>query len=61
MEDEMPHPPSPSREARSVGDPPGGLVPRAELRCASCGYGISVSELPSSCPMCRQTVWQRRG
>ena len=32
--------------------------PRSDLRCSSCGYGISVSEPPPSCPMCGGAEWE---
>jgi len=34
------------------------IEPRFELRCAECGYGVSVQIAPESCPMCRGTVWE---
>ncbi len=30
---------------------------RRELRCAGCGYGVSVAGEPPPCPMCRGAVW----
>ena len=32
--------------------------PRFDHRCARCGYGIRVSELPPSCPMCGGADWE---
>ena len=29
-----------------------------EYHCAGCAYGIVVRALPTSCPMCRGTVWE---
>jgi rubrerythrin len=29
-----------------------------ELRCAACGYGVSVSIAPERCPMCSGTAWE---
>ena len=29
-----------------------------EHRCAACGYGISVRELPAECPMCHGGLWE---
>jgi rubrerythrin len=37
---------------------PKPIVPRGELRCAECGYGISVRIPPHACPMCRSRVWE---
>jgi rubrerythrin len=28
------------------------------MRCATCGYGISVREPPPICPMCRGETWE---
>jgi hypothetical protein len=28
-----------------------------EAVCASCGYGICASELPTACPLCRSAGW----
>ena len=28
------------------------------LRCANCGYGVSVRSAPDLCPMCRGTLWE---
>jgi rubrerythrin len=29
-----------------------------DYRCAGCGYGISVRELPDECPMCHGALWE---
>jgi rubrerythrin len=34
-----------------------GDVPRIELRCAVCGYGVIVRTAPETCPMCHGSVW----
>jgi hypothetical protein len=31
---------------------------RAEIRCAGCGYGAVLRELPERCPMCGSTSWR---
>lgn len=31
---------------------------RVELRCASCGYGVTVRVAPDRCPMCGGSVWE---
>ena len=31
---------------------------RAEIRCAGCGYGAVVAQLPERCPMCGSTSWR---
>lgn len=33
-------------------------LPIRDYRCAACGYGVSVREVPEACPMCRSTVWE---
>ena len=33
-------------------------MPMQDYRCATCGYGVSVRDIPDSCPMCHSTVWE---
>jgi len=35
-----------------------GHRPRATLRCAMCGYGISIAGPPPRCPMCGNSDWR---
>lgn len=35
-----------------------GRRERVEFHCA-CGYGIVVSDMPPSCPMCHANAWRR--
>lgn len=55
----MPPASFPSPETAPVATQIEQMASRAELHCASCGYGVAVLELPTACPMCRQTVWRR--
>jgi rubrerythrin len=32
-------------------------VGRVEIRCAGCGYGGVVAQLPDRCPMCGGAAW----
>ena len=36
-----------------------GSRAKGELRCADCGYGITVHRELPTCPMCRGIEWQR--
>ena len=47
-----------SAEAAALLRDAGARGPRFDYRCASCGYGIVVRQLPPSCPMCRETRWE---
>jgi hypothetical protein len=33
-------------------------LPIRDYQCATCGYGVSVRDVPDSCPMCRSSVWE---
>ena len=33
-------------------------MPMRDYQCATCGYGVSMRDIPDSCPMCRSTVWE---
>jgi rubrerythrin len=33
-------------------------LPMRDYQCATCGYGVSVHDVPEVCPMCRSTVWE---
>lgn len=35
--------------------------PLLRLRCASCGYGVSVRGTPEQCPMCGHSAWVMEG
>jgi hypothetical protein len=35
----------------------GDITGRRELRCAGCGYGVSVTGEPPPCPMCGGMLW----
>jgi hypothetical protein len=36
---------------------PGLRGERTEYRCATCGYGVIVSDPPRACPMCKTHTW----
>ena len=38
----------------------GSVMNLKEFRCASCGYGISLSGALPICPMCQATSWNLR-
>lgn len=42
---------------RTVADAFLGDEALLQLRCSSCGYGVSVRRTPDVCPMCRGTMW----
>lgn len=39
---------------------PGSAMNLKEFRCATCGYGISLSGALPICPMCQTTGWNPR-
>ena len=52
----MPSPTAVSNETAVL--PPERKGPIQDYRCATCGYGVSVRDIPDSCPMCHSTVWE---
>lgn len=34
------------------------VLPMRDYRCAVCGYGVSVHDVPEQCPMCHASVWE---
>ena len=38
-----------------------GPVPRTNLRCTACGYGVLVRTAPERCPMCGGSAWEHAG
>jgi hypothetical protein len=46
---------------RSLLNPSVDSLPRMQLDCSRCGYGVSVRIAPERCPMCGGSAWEASG